>query len=150
MKRLILFIVCLLPLYAFADEEVMCLAETIYFEARGESVAGQLAVGLVVFNRVEHPKYPDTVCGVTRQAKLDHNGRIIRHACQFSYYCDGKEEVINDNRSWNRARVMAEVLMEGYADFTEGATHYHSKKVSPWWTPHFEHTSTIGQHIFYK
>ena len=77
MKRLILFIVCLLPLYAFADEEVMCLAETIYFEARGESVAGQLAVGLVVFNRVEHPKYPDTVCGVTRQAKLDHTGRNL-------------------------------------------------------------------------
>ena len=56
-----------LPSYR-GGKEWKCLADALYFEARGESVAGQLAVGLVIFNRVEHPKYPDTVCGVTRQA----------------------------------------------------------------------------------
>lgn len=149
MKRLFLFVICLLPLYSFADEKT-CLAEAIYFEARGESTAGQLAVGLVVFNRVDHPKYPDTICGVTRQAKTDNHGRVIRNACQFSFYCDGKEEVIADSKSWFRASVMADVLMDGYEDFTLGATHYHAKKVNPWWAPHFQMVDVIGEHIFYK
>ena len=76
------------PVKADYVDEVLCLAENIYFEARSESAAGRMAVALVTFNRVEHPNFPDTVCGVVKQTKYYPSGRIDLHSCQFSWYCE--------------------------------------------------------------
>lgn len=135
--------------FSVASEEAQCLAEVIYFEARNQPIAGQLAVGMVTLNRVNHHKYPDTICGVVRQAKKDSLGRIIRHKCQFSYFCDGKEESIHDDRSWDKASLISLVLLSGMPDFTDNSIFYHSKKVNPSWSSHFHKTMAIEDHIFY-
>lgn len=122
-----------------------CLAEAIYFEARGESLAGQFAVAEVILNRVESPRYPGTICGVVRQ------GADRRGACQFSYACDGKPEVIADQESWDRAGKIAALMLDS-ADrpLTEGATHFHTTAVRPVWSRIYERTARIGAHLFYR
>ncbi len=83
-----------------------CLAEAIYFEARGESLAGQFAVAEVILNRVESPRYPGSICGVVRQ------GADRRGGCQFSYVCDGRPEVIADADAWDRAGKIAALMLD--------------------------------------
>ena len=78
-----------------------CLTEALYFEARGESVAGQFAVAEVILNRVTDPRYPDTICGVVNEG----TGR--RFACQFTYTCDGRPEAVDDPRMWQRMGQIA-------------------------------------------
>jgi spore germination cell wall hydrolase CwlJ-like protein len=134
---------------SFASEEAQCLAEAIYFESRNQPLAGQLAVGLVTLNRVKHQNYPNTVCGVVKQAKLDSGGKIIRHKCQFSFYCDGKEEIVHDDYSWDKASLIAHVLLAGMPDFTNNSIYYHSTKVNPSWASSFQKTMSIQDHIFY-
>ncbi|MDH5799165.1 MAG: cell wall hydrolase [Paracoccaceae bacterium] len=123
-----------------------CLAEALYFEARGESVEGQFAVAEVILNRVESNRFPDTICGVV------HQGTGQRHRCQFSYNCDGKLEVVNDRRAWNNVAKVARLIMDGIAprDLTGGATHYHTTAVNPRWAQVFDLTTTIGVHRFYR
>ncbi len=122
-----------------------CLAEALYFEARGESVKGQFAVAEVVLNRVESTRYPDTVCAVINQG----TGR--KYACQFTYTCDGKKEIIAEPRAFERVGKIAKLMVNGAPrDLTSGATHYHTKAVSPNWSRKFPRTATIGVHHFYK
>ncbi|WP_172299972.1 cell wall hydrolase [Pseudoruegeria sp. HB172150] len=122
-----------------------CLAEALYFEARGESVRGQFAVGEVILNRVERREFPDTVCGVV------HQGTGRRNQCQFSYSCDGLAEVFANKAAYVRAGKVARVLMDGAArTLTGGATNFHTPAVSPRWARRFEHTATIGRHLFYR
>ena len=100
-----LALILLLPSLSFAygdadEAEVVCLAENIYHEARGEGIEGMLAVGHVTMNRVESSRFPDTVCGVVRQTKYIKSWRTgelvpARNRCQFSWYCDGRPEVVN-------------------------------------------------------
>lgn len=122
-----------------------CLAEALYFEARGESVKGQFAVAEVIMNRVDSPRFPGSVCGVINQG----TGR--KFACQFTYTCDGKKEVISEKRAYRRVSKIAK-LMTGGADrpLTDGATHYHTRQVSPDWSRVFPRTATIGVHHFYR
>jgi spore germination cell wall hydrolase CwlJ-like protein len=123
-----------------------CLAEALYFEARGESVEGMFAVGEVILNRVSSASYPNSVCGVINQG----TGR--KYSCQFTYTCDGKEEHIAEQGAWTRVGKIAELLINGTAprDLTDGATHYHTKAVSPSWAKRFPRTATIGSHHFYR
>lgn len=122
-----------------------CLAEAIYFEARGESLRGQFAVAEVILNRVESARYPDTVCGVVRQ------GADRRSGCQFSYVCDGKPEVITDQASWDRAGKIARLMLDNEdRPLTEGATHFHTTAVRPVWSRIYEQTARIGAHLFYR
>jgi len=131
-------------------EEVLCLAENIYFEARSESTAGQIAVALVTLNRVEHPKFPDTVCGVVKQTKYYPSGRIDLHSCQFSWYCDGKSDAITED-CFDDILLLASVMLGWEStDVTDGALWYHSKKVKPDWADHYVQTVSIDNHIFYK
>jgi N-acetylmuramoyl-L-alanine amidase len=124
--------------------ELVCLALTVYFEARSEPLLGQVAVAQVALNRVESPEYPDTLCEVVKQ------GDVKRHRCQFSYWCDGKSDEPKDRRAWRRAKVAATLAYEGVLDAGIGnATHYHATYVSPYWTNDFAHVATIGQHEFY-
>ncbi len=122
-----------------------CLAEAIYFETRGEAVKGQFAVAEVILNRVESDGFPDSVCGVVRQG----TGQLFQ--CQFTYFCDGLREDINEPASFERAGKIARVMLDGeVAGLTDGATHFHSSSVRPTWSRIFKHTTTIGRHLFYR
>jgi spore germination cell wall hydrolase CwlJ-like protein len=123
-----------------------CLSEALYFEARGETVKGIFAVAEVILNRVKSDAYPDTVCAVVEQ------GTGKRHECQFSYHCDGIKEVIAEPKAHAMVAKIARIVLDGKAplNLTDGATHYHTKSVSPRWSRVFERTATIGVHHFYS
>jgi len=128
---------------ATGGAEFECLATAIYFEARGEGVAGQAAVAEVILNRVESPSFPRTICGVVNQS----NGR----GCQFSYTCDGRADRIGDRAAWVTAGKIATAMMDGAPRaLTEGATYFHTPAVRPSWARRFEKTVKIGRHIFYR
>lgn len=122
-----------------------CLAEALYFEARGETVPGIFGVAEVILNRVDDPRYPGTVCGVVNQ------GTGARFRCQFTYTCDGRPEVINEQRAYARIGKIAKIMLDGAPRIlTSGATHYHTKSVRPKWARVFPRTTTIGFHHFYR
>ena len=133
------------------ETALMCLAMNIYHEARSESIAGQYAVADVVLNRVESKNYPNTVCGVVKQAKL-WEGKPIRNKCQFSWYCDGKRDEPTDTFSWQQSVEVA-IMINNHKRFrgiTEGATHYHTNYVDPYWNKDYKLVTTIDNHIFYR
>ena len=122
-----------------------CLAEALYFEARGESLKGQFAVAEVILNRVDSPKFPNSVCGVVNQG----TGR--KHACQFSYTCDGIPEHVSEPRAWDDVSKVAKAMLSGAPRaLTNGATFYHTKAVNPYWSRKFAKTASIGHHYFYS
>ena len=122
-----------------------CLTEALYFEARGEPVQGQFAVAEVILNRVDSPKFPNSICKVVNQG----TGR--KHACQFSYTCDGRLERVANKKVYNKLVGIARTMIDGgIRKFSGGATYYHTTSVQPSWARHFTHTATIGIHIFYK
>ena len=130
---------------ASGGEQWRCLAEALYFEARGESVSGMFAVGEVIMNRVDSGRFPNTLCGVINQG----TGR--KYACQFSYTCDGNPERIHEPAAWDRVGKVARLLMDGAPrTLTDGATHYHTRAVSPRWARVYPRTTTIGSHHFYR
>jgi len=125
--------------------EWACLTEALYFEARGESVKGMFAVAEVILNRVDNAGYPDSVCGVINQ------GTGARYQCQFTYNCDGRAEVFNEPRAYERVGKVAKLMLDGFArQLTDGATHYHTKSVNPSWARVYPRTATIGYHHFYR
>lgn len=129
-----------------SDRERWCLATAIYFEARGESYRGQVAVAQVVMNRVKDHRYPDTICGVVFQ------NQNKRNACQFSFACDGIPEVVTERESWAQAEDIAQRYLGGELYLAEvgSATHYHATYVRPAWAPRMEKVTQIGLHVFYK
>ena len=125
--------------------ELHCLAEALYFEARGEPIQGQRAVAEVIINRVKSNNYPDTICGVTRQGGYSSNW------CQFSYYCDGITEKIHEHHVYDRILKLSQTVLHGMLDnSTSGATHYHNLNVNPKWAGNLTVTARIGRHIFYR
>lgn len=122
-----------------------CLADALYFEARGESVKGQFAVAEVILNRVDSGLYPNSICGVVNQ------GTGKKYSCQFTFTCDGLREVINEPAAFESVGKIARYMMSGAPRrLTKGATHYHTKAVSPSWSRKFARTTTIGVHHFYR
>ena len=130
----------------YAAKDLNCLAQAVYFEARGESYRGQVAVAQVVMNRLAHPLYPKTICNVVFQ-DAGH-----RDACQFSFACDGIPEVINEPAAWKQAQEIAAKVASGelYLPEVANATHYHATYVYPDWAPQLKRVTKIGMHIFYK
>jgi spore germination cell wall hydrolase CwlJ-like protein len=127
------------------DEQWRCLAEAIYYEARGEPLLGQVAVAEVVLNRVDSRQYPNSICGVTRQGV--GSGR----ACQFSYACNGRPERMASAVPRDRAEKLAAIMIAGRErSITDGATHFHATYVSPSWSRQLTRTAAIGAHIFYR
>ena len=126
------------------------LSKAIYFEARGESLASMLAVGLVVENRIHDGRYPDNVKDVVTQSKKDPKGNVIPGQCQFSWYCDGKpDEPDRKSASWAKAKDAARAILENEVfDFTDGATHFHNGTVAPNWG--FPKVAQIDNHSFYR
>ena len=128
-----------------SNKQMSCLAEALYFEARGEPIKGQLAVGEVVLNRVEDPRYPDSICKVVNQG----TGR--RFACQFTYTCDGKLETVFERDAYAISLKISKILLTTHdRKLTEGSTHYHSNYVNPKWSKNFERITKFGRHIFYR
>src|SRR3954467_15685293 len=105
-----------------------CLTAAVYYEARSESEDGQRAVAQVVLNRVRHPAFPKSVCGVVYQGSNRATG------CQFSFTCDGSLNRPRQPSAWSRAARIASDALSGYVFPTVGvATHYHTNAIHPWW-----------------
>jgi spore germination cell wall hydrolase CwlJ-like protein len=123
-----------------------CLAEAVYFEARGEAVRGQIAVAQVVMNRTFSGRYPTTVCGVVYQNKHRH------YACQFTFACDNNPDVIREPEMWERARKIAKAMLDGQIWLPEVAksTHYHAYYVRPSWVSEMTKMYRFGVHTFYR
>ncbi|WP_407166330.1 cell wall hydrolase [Bradyrhizobium sp. ORS 111] len=123
-----------------------CLAEAVYFEARGEAVRGQIAVAQVVMNRVFSGKYPETVCGVVYQNKNRH------FACQFTFACDNIPDVVREPDMWDRAKKIAKAMLDGKLWLPEvnRSTHYHAYWVRPSWVSEMKKTYRFGVHTFYR
>ena len=133
------------------EEEVGCLAEALYFEARSESFIAQLAVGNVIYNRVKSSKFPNTFCDVVRQSNKTKNGKLIKNKCQFSYYCDGKKETVYDVEAYKKAVSIAHLVMEGVViEHIRDALYYHASYVRPYWSKNKKYLSKVGLHKFYK
>jgi spore germination cell wall hydrolase CwlJ-like protein len=123
-----------------------CLANAVYFEARGESVRGQIAVAQVVMNRVFSPFYPNDVCGVVYQNANRHN------ACQFTFACDGIPDIVTEPDAWARASRIARDMLDGKLWMPEvaKATHYHAYWVRPDWINEMKKIYKLGVHSFYR
>jgi hypothetical protein len=127
------------------EASLRCLTAAVYYEARSESFEGQRAVAQVVLNRVRHPAFPKSVCGVVYQ------GSNRRTGCQFSFTCDGSLRARRDQASWARARRIAGAALAGSVYGPVGhATHYHASYVRPWWAASLTRAVTVGTHIFYR
>lgn len=128
-------------------DELHCLAQNIYYEARGSNLADKIAVTDVVMNRVIDRRYPDTICGVVQDGYIAGS-----RTCQFSWYCDGKSDVPLDMDRWYEAQSIAYSMFEygQYRGITEGATHYHASYVDPFWADSLQMVGRIGAHIYYR
>jgi spore germination cell wall hydrolase CwlJ-like protein len=135
------------PNYSFSDADYQCLALNIYYEARGSNLADKAAVADVVINRSLDRRYPASICGVV------HDGyKAGRRDCQFSWYCDGKDDKPKNMDSWIEAQSIAFNMLayNQYRGITEGATHYHATYVNPRWASSLQMVGRIGEHIFYR
>jgi len=123
-----------------------CLANAVYFEARGESVRGQIAVAQVVMNRVFSPFYPNDVCGVVYQ----NAGRHL--SCQFTFACDGIPDIVTEPDAWERAKRIARDMLDGKLWMPEvsKSTHYHAYWVHPDWVNEMRKVYKLGVHTFYR
>ena len=173
--RIAIFISLLLPFLIIpsittsADEEspeFICLVENIYFESKGESMRGKIAVGVVTLNRVKDPRYPSTICEVVKQGPVRESWKTrqdstlaadqrlynpVRHRCQFSWWCDGYKERIKYDENWIDSVKAAKSALTGkYDDLVDGATHYHAVYVTPEWANRLRFIVQIDNHKFYE
>lgn len=126
------------------DDPITCLARTIYWEARGDGKGSMEAIASLVMNRVGHEGFPSTVCGVVKQGK-EHG------ACQFSWWCDGRPDSAQEEKSYERAKEIARQAINGQLkDPTGGALYFHHKGSAPDWARKYIKTAEIGDHVFYK
>jgi N-acetylmuramoyl-L-alanine amidase len=122
------------------NPEIYCLAQVIYFEARGEPVRGQVAVAQVTLNRRDSDLFPNSICKVVSQKK----------PCQYSWYCDGKSNNLPNNKEAHKAVALANYLfIAELNDITRGALFFHASRIRPNWR-NLEKTVEIGAHVFYR
>lgn len=129
-----------------ADEKraLLCLTQAVYYEAGFEPVAGRRAVAQVVLNRLRHPAFPKSVCGVVYQ-------RSASRICQFTFVCDGALYRPPETGAWRQAHAIARAALAGYVEQRVGSsTHYHADYVAPRWAPLLAKVAQIGAHIFYR
>jgi hypothetical protein len=123
---------------------LLCMTQAIYYEAGFEPVEGRRAVAQVVINRMRHPAFPKSVCGVVYQGARDP-------VCQFSFVCDGSLYRRPEVGAWKDAERIAAAALDGYVEKAVGAaTHYHADYVAPYWAPRLAKIAQIGAHIFYR
>ena len=130
---------------ATRKQALECLTSAIYYEAGNESDDGERAVAQVVLNRVRHPAFPASVCGVVYEGSTRPTG------CQFTFTCDGSLYRQPDADGWNRAYRIAEAALSGAVYAPVGfATHYHANYVVPYWASTLAKNAIVGAHIFYR
>lgn len=123
---------------------VLCLTQAVYYEAGFEPMEGRRAVAQVVLNRMRHPAFPKSVCGVVYQ----HSSTPV---CQFSFVCDGSLLRKPEAAAWKQAEQVARAALAGYVERSVGsATHYHADYVAPAWAPMLTKITQLGAHIFYR
>ena len=123
---------------------LLCLTQAVYYEAGFEPVDGRRAVAQVVLNRLRHPAFPKSVCGVVYQGAGSGT-------CQFTFVCDGALYRAPAAAAWRQAELVARAALAGYVEASVGeATHYHADYVAPRWAPMLAKVAQIGQHIFYR
>lgn len=146
---------------AYDAIQLDCLARNIFFEARGESAKGKEMVGFVVLERTKSPHFPNTICGVVTQANVNRHGKIIKHQCSFSWYCDGLNHSYNFSRpqvakAWAQSYTIAKLIITGKLKppaYMNGVTHYHAKYVYPYWArdhKDYRLVARVGDHLFYR
>ena len=175
MKKLFLLCLVLVSCTAFGKrltytpapndygDEVNCLAQNIYFEARDQPTKGQIAVALVTINRVNSKRFPKSICKVVHQASRYKNGKIKINRCQFSWYCDGKSDIPRDRIAWKVSKTIARAMLRktgvhikhfgkrwDMEDFLNGAKYYHRIDVNPYWNNKMIKVMQIGDHVFWK
>lgn len=124
---------------------INCLTQAVYYEAASEGPAGQRAVAQVVLNRMRHPAFPSSICGVV------YSGSQRTTGCQFTFTCDGALARVPSAGGWARAREVALAALSGYVYAGVGqATHYHTLYVAPYWSPSLLKVANIGAHTFYR
>jgi hypothetical protein len=129
-------------------QDLACLAFNVYFEARGEPVAGQYAVAEVTMNRVASGRYPDTICGVVHQKNWDPLRK--RYVSAFSW-TELDERPSREDETFRQAWAVAEDVYHGrHVPTLKGATHYHAAYIKPSWARGNKPVARIGKHIFYK
>ena len=127
--------------------EQQCLAEAMYYEARGEGADGQKAIAEVIIQRTHDANYPMTICGVVHEGAKRHTG------CQFSYTCDGSMSRPKNSIAWRKVRALAGNIMQGAVRLgylTGRATNFHAVSVQPVWADTLVRTAQVGNHIFYR
>lgn len=132
---------------------LICMATAIYFEARGEPIAGKIAVANTIMNRVLDDRFPNTVCDVVTQGPTYSwkEGYPVKNKCQFSFYCDGKSDLPKNQEAFDDALSIARIVIDyQMPDLSEGATHYHANYVLPSWAATKTRTVTINNHVFYR
>lgn len=130
---------------AINARELSCLSQAVYYEARGETYQGQVAVAEVVMNRARSGVYPGSICGVVYQGSHRATG------CQFTFTCDGSLERRPRGAAWARSQQVARQVMLGYTrPITARATHYHTTAIDPYWSSSLIETGRIGEHVFYR
>jgi len=148
--RKILLVLLLIGFDVYGNERE-CLAENVYFEARGQGQAGWVAVAQVTLNRVQDTRFPNTICEVVKQGLTYESGHPIKNKCQFSWYCDGKSDKVKNLKVYSEINELINyVLDQKLFDFTGGATHYHADYVRPDWAKTKTKTIEIEDHIFYR
>lgn len=139
--------------------QMWCLAQNIYYEARGSNRADRMAVADVVINRVQHTYYPNTICDVVHQGKQMPSWKdpkvmvMVRNKCQFSWYCDGLSDEPKEPTTWKHALVVAKdayTLWNLGTDISEGSMWYHAQNVRPKWRHDFDYVARIDDHLFYR
>ena len=119
---------------------MMCLSMNIYWEARNQPIAGQVAVAQITMNRVASSDYPNDVCGVVHQLN------------QFSWQWDGKSDVPQESEAWDRAQMVAKGVLagSGHASLMDDEiTHYHAAYITPYWATDMTMVAKIGDHLIY-
>ena len=130
---------------AARSQALSCLASAVYYEAGNQDVDGERAVAQVVLNRVRHPAFPATVCGVVYEGSTKPTG------CQFTFTCDGSLNRQPDTEGWARAKSVAEAALDGSVYAPVGwATHYHANYVVPYWASTMAKSAVVGAHLFYR
>jgi spore germination cell wall hydrolase CwlJ-like protein len=134
-----------------------CLAQNVFFEARGENAKGKMFVAMVVMERTQSPHFPSTVCGVVKQTSMNESGK----GCQFSWTCDRIDHTVDLHNAtvreeWMQSYVIARMVMIGQLKPSidmAGVTHYHAKSVKPFWAKDhkdYKLVATVGNHMFYR
>jgi len=141
-----------------SSDQLACLYDNIYFEARNQPIAGQLAVMFVTLNRVKDDRFPDTICEVVYQGSHKPSWKDpeklipIKHKCQFSWYCDGLSDQINNAKAYEQIVTLVKktLITKKIIDITDGALFYHADYVKPSWAKTKKKTVEIEDHIFYR